>query len=49
MAIIKNIISYTAKIDKDVLTKFKEIAKRDERSQQSLMNKLIKDFVEANY
>lgn len=49
MAIIKNIISYTAKIDKDVLTKFKEIAKRDERSQQSMINKLIKDFVEANY
>lgn len=42
-------IKYANLIDKEILDKFKEIAKRDDRTQKSLMNKIIKEYVEANY
>lgn len=46
---MKKKILYANLIDKEILDKFKELAKRDDRTQKSLMNKIIKEYVEANY
>ena len=45
----KNMTGYANSIETEILIKFKEIAKRDDRTIKYLLNKLIKQYVQENY
>ena len=44
-----NTTYYSNSIETEILMKFKEIAKRDDRTIKYLLNKLIKKYVQENY
>lgn len=45
----ENFKYYGFVLDSNVLGKLKEIAQRDGRSQKYLVNKILSDYVKANY
>lgn len=45
----KTLLTYTAKLDKETLDKVKILAKRDDRTQQSFIAVLIKNYVKNNF
>ena len=45
----KTFTNYQNRIETDILNKLKEIAARDDRSQNYLVNKIIREYVEKHY